>query len=61
MEISTLPPVFDHVNSVFYVETEYQPELNRFIRKNYSKLVKLFNSSSLNFYYLPILLKDKRY
>ncbi len=61
MEISTLPPVFDHVNSVFYVETEYQPELNRFIRKNYSKLVRLFDSSSLNFYYLPILLKDKRY
>jgi hypothetical protein len=49
------------VNSVFYVETEYQPELNRFIRKNYSKLVRLFDSSSLNFYYLPILLKDKRY
>ncbi|HHU96157.1 MAG TPA: hypothetical protein GXX67_02690 [Petrimonas sp.] len=54
-------PLFDHVNSVFYVETEYQPELNRFIRKNYSKLVRLFDSSSLNFYYLPILLKDKRY
>ncbi|HOG05196.1 MAG TPA: hypothetical protein PK978_03060 [Paludibacter sp.] len=53
--------LFNHNNSVFYVETEFQPELNRFIRKNYSKLVKLFNSSNLNFYYLPILLKDKRY
>lgn len=53
--------LFNHNNSVFYVETEFQPELNRFIRKNYSKLVKLFNSSNLNFYYLPILLEDKRY
>ncbi len=53
--------LFNHKHSVFYVEAEYQPELNRFIQENYSKLLKLFDSSELNFYYLPVLLEDKRY
>lgn len=54
-------PISDHNNTVFYVEAEYQPELNQFIQKYYSKLVKIFDSKNLNFYYLPILLEDKRY
>lgn len=54
-------PLSEHNNTVFYVETEYQPDLNQFIQNNYSKLVKIFGSKNLNFYYLPFLLEDEKY
>ena len=53
--------LFKNTNAVFYVETEYQPELNQFIQANYTKLVQMFASKSLGFYYLPYLLRDERY
>ena len=53
--------LFKYTNAVFYVETEYQPELNQFIQANYTKLVQMFASKSLGFYYLPYLLRDERY
>lgn len=54
-------PLSEHNNTVFYVESEYQPDLNQFIQNNYSKLVKIFGSKNLNFYYLPFLLEDEKY
>lgn len=50
----------NHSHSVIYVETEFQPEINRYIRENYSKLIEQFGQNRINFYYLPLLLKENK-
>ena len=53
--------VFDKSSTVFYVESTFQPELNKFIKDNYTKIIKLYGAKGINFCYLPYLLQTDAY
>lgn len=45
-------------NQVFYIENDYDTDVNNFIRSNYFELKSMFSEIGLDFYYLPYLLRE---
>jgi len=43
------------MNTVLYVESSFNPELNKAIQKHYKKIIKRFEKQGIDFCYLPLL------
>lgn len=58
-EFSFLP--FSYPKTVFYLESNYDVEINRYIQENYRQIVADFAEKRMGFLYLPVLLQEPEY
>ncbi len=58
-ELISIPePLFDATDTVVYIESQYDEEVNKAIVKKHDAIVKLLERQGMSFFYLPLVLKE---